>query len=283
MMQPPLEEPKIPSSGSQVLQGQTPQNQSQAGKGGLASPTRDTPHSPSPSRHTGLGRYLETPPDLLLSLGNSLTHRGTLAGEGTSSAGPGFVNPALLFCLNYPFQGPKAGGLPLGPRGLAEVLDGPCGFVSVPALGSGRAKGTHTGVSPGTGFGGPSFALSNTNLAQHGCQHRGSSPQEFSWLFPAVAVGVGVLGSSCPAQITLSSALTEARGSPQCFIPSVPGAAVVPEQPGLLGLSIGIVLALLVRSGFPALEMGGPCSDPTSGSQPSQQMGSTCLMEHFGN
>lgn len=119
------------------------------GRAGFPHPRHST--LPQPSRHTGLGRYLETPPDMLLSLGNSLTHRGTLAGEGTSSAGPGFVNPALLFCLNYPFQGPKAGGLPLGPRGLAEVLGGPCGFRSVPALGSGRAKGTHAGVSPGIG------------------------------------------------------------------------------------------------------------------------------------
>lgn len=54
------------------------------------------------------------------------------------------------------------------------------------------------------------------------------------------------------------------RGSPQWFVSTVLGTAVVPEQPRLLGLSIGIVLALLVRSGFPALEMGEPCGDPTS-------------------
>lgn len=68
----------------------------------------------------------------------------------------------------------------------------------------------------------------------------------------------------------------EGHGSPQWFIPTVLGTAVVPEQPRLLGLYIGIVLALLVRSGFPALEAGELRGDPTSGSQPSQQMGSTC-------
>lgn len=75
-------------------------------------------------------------------------------------------------------------------------------------------------------------------------------------------MGVGV---SCPAQITPSSVLTEGCESPQWFIPTVPGAAVVPEQPRLLGLYTGIVLALLVRSGFPALEIEGLHGDPTWG------------------
>lgn len=77
-----------------------------------------------------------------------------------------------------------------------------------------------------------------------------------------------MLGLSCPAHITLSSVLMEACGSPQWFIPTVLGAAVVPEQPRLSGLYIGIVLALLVRSGFPALEMGELCGDPTWGPSP---------------
>lgn len=60
----------------------------------------------------------------------------------------------------------------------------------------------------------------------------------------------------------------EACGSPQWFIPTVLGAAAVPEQPRLLGLYIGIVLALLVRSGFPALEMGELCGDRAWGPSP---------------
>lgn len=195
--------------------------------------------------------------------------------------GPGFVNPALLFCLNCPLQEPKAGGFPLGPCGLAEFLDDPRGFVSVPVLGSGRANRAHSRGEPRNrgSFGGQALHYPTLTWHSPSCQRPGSSLQRVFLAFPSS--GLWVLGSSCSAQVTPSSLSMEGRGSPQWFISTVLGTAVVPEQPRLLGLYIGIVLALLVRSGFPALEMGELCGDPTSGS--SRQTGSSCLMEHFGN
>lgn len=162
----------------------------------------------------------------------------------------------------------------MGPCGLAEFLDDPPGFVPVPALGSGWAEGTHGRGEPRNrgSFGGqalhyPTLTLAQPQLPAPRLLPPKSSPgSSQQW-----AVGVGV---SCPAQITPNSVSTEGHGSPQRFIPTVLGAAVVPEQPRLLGLYIGIVLALLVRSGFPALETGGLHGDC---------LGSTCLMEHFGN
>lgn len=63
----------------------------------------------------------------------------------------------------------------------------------------------------------------------------------------------------------------EGHGSPQWFIPTVLGTAVVPEQPRLVGLYIGIVLALLDRSGFPALEMGELRVTPPRGPSPASK------------
>lgn len=82
----------------------------------------------------------------------------------------------------------------MGPCGLAAFLDDPHDFVSVPVLGSGRADRAHGRGEPRNrgSFGGPSFALSNINLAQPQLPApRLLPPKSFPGSSQQWAVGVG--------------------------------------------------------------------------------------------
>lgn len=99
-----------------------------------------------------------------------------------------------FFCLNYPLQEPKTGGFPLGPCGLAEFLDDPRGFVSVPVLGSGSANRAHSRSEPRNRGSFRGQALHYPTLTWHNPAASTQAPpsKEFSWLFPAVGCGCWV-------------------------------------------------------------------------------------------